>query len=216
MGRSWTEDAYERARPIWDQIFRHPFLAEIRDGTLPDEKLLFYFEQNTKFIETAVRCRSVAAAKSDDREALAFFTVRTAELMEELEHQRENLRELGGDPDAPIAPTCHAYTNHLQVVAWSRPPEWYVGTFLPCPWTYDLIAAEFEDKLSHPLHAKWWAFYWSDEHKALCDRYRDFANRFVDGYPDQRRELMIEDFLLNSRYELRFWDMAYNMERWEI
>jgi thiaminase/transcriptional activator TenA len=216
MSAEWTTEAYERAKPIWSRIFEHPFLSEIRAGTLPEEKLIFYFEQNTKFIETAVRCRSVAAAKSDDRDTLSFFTVRTTELMEELEHQREMLRSMGGNPDAPTAPGCQAYINHLQVVAWSRPPEWYVGTFLPCPWTYDLIAETFEGRLSNPLHEKWWAFYWSAEHNALCDRYREFADRYVGSYPASRRELMIEDFLLNSRYELRFWDMAYNKETWDV
>ncbi len=216
MTDSWTEEAYERAQPIWERIFQHPFLREIREGTLPEDKLLFYFEQNTKFIETAVRCRSVAAAKSDNREILAFFTLRTAELMEELEHQRDMLRDLGGDPDAPIAPTCHAYTNHLLVVAWSRPPEWYVGTFLPCPWTYDIIGEGFGKSLANPLHARWWSFYWSDEHKALCDRYRKFANDHTVNYTQERREAMIQDFLNNSRYELRFWDMAYAKERWEV
>lgn len=211
----WTDEARAAAAPIWERILRHPFLEEIRAGSLPQDKLVFYFEQNVRFIETVVRGRSVAAAKSADRESLEFFTTRTAELLEELEHQRQMLRDLGGDPDAPIAPTCHAYTNHLQVVAWSRPPEWYVGTFLPCPWTYDLIGEEFRGKLQNPLHAQWWSFYASPEHNALCERYRAFVDERVADYRPQQRARMIQDFLYNSRYELRFWTMAYTKERWE-
>ncbi len=216
MASAWSEEAHDRAAPIWARIWEHPFLREIREGSLPDARLLFYFEQNTKFIETAVRCRSIAAAKSSDRETLAFFTVRTGELMEELEHQRQMLRDLGGNPDAPIAPTCHAYTNHLQVVSWSRPPGWYIGTFLPCPWTYDILGTQFDGTLAHPLHSKWWSFYGSEAHKLLAQRYREFADEAASHFSPTDRELMIQDFVNNSRYELRFWDMAYNQETWEV
>ena len=44
MGQSWTEQAYAATEPMWQKIYDHPFLEELVDGTLPDEKLMCYFE----------------------------------------------------------------------------------------------------------------------------------------------------------------------------
>jgi len=35
----------EAAQPIWDQILRHPYLQELRSGTLPLETFRFYVQQ---------------------------------------------------------------------------------------------------------------------------------------------------------------------------
>src|SRR5262245_40228684 len=73
MGGTWTERAYAATEPLWAQIYAHPFLTELAAGTLPDDKLIFYFEQNVHYIDTVVRCRAVAVAKSTSPEVRDFF-----------------------------------------------------------------------------------------------------------------------------------------------
>ena len=34
---SFSEKLRSEAQPIWSQIFQHPFLKEIKDGTLPED-----------------------------------------------------------------------------------------------------------------------------------------------------------------------------------
>ena len=43
-------------------LFR--FLKDLAAGTLSDERLAFYFEQNTHYINNVVKCRSIATAKA--------------------------------------------------------------------------------------------------------------------------------------------------------
>src|SRR5580765_6369164 len=124
---------------MWQRIYEHPFLIELADGSLPDEKLLFYFEQNVHYIDTVVRCRAVAVAKSTSSEVRDFFLGPIPVFVDELKHQQTMLAKLGGRVNAPIAPACHGYTRHILTLAWSREPVEYFGAFLPCPWTYDLI-----------------------------------------------------------------------------
>jgi thiaminase (transcriptional activator TenA) len=213
---TWTQRAYAATAPMWAKIDAHPFLKELADGTLPDEKLVFYFEQNVYYIEAVIRCRAVAVAKATNPEVRDFFLGPIPVFVDELKHQQTMLTRLGGRANPPIAPACHAYTRHILTLAWSREPVEYFGAFLPCPWTYDLIGQRFKGKLQKQSHIDWWEFYMSREHNDMCDRYRGMVDRLAAELPPARQDDMIENFRLSLRYEYRFWDMAYKLEQWEI
>jgi thiaminase/transcriptional activator TenA len=216
MTESWTGETYALTKPMFEKIQAHPFLRELEEGTLADEKLVFYFEQNLHYIEAVVRCRAVAVAKSMSEEVRDFFLGPIPVFVDELKHQRRMVEALGGRPDAPLAPTCHGYTRHILTLAWSREPVEYFGAFLPCPWTYDIIGQQLKGRLKKASHLDWWKFYMSTDHNDMCERYRNMVDRLAVDLPPQRREQMREDFRTSLRYEYRFWSMAYNLERWDI
>ena len=64
----WTEYMYEQTKDMWERIYEHPFLQDLAAGTLSNERLSFYFEQNTHYIDNVVRCRSIATAKAHNDE----------------------------------------------------------------------------------------------------------------------------------------------------
>lgn len=213
---SWTSHMYDTTQHLWDQIYEHPFLKELSEGTLSKERLAFYFEQNVHYIDNVVRCRSVAAAKAHNDEIRNFFLERTSMVVDELEHQETMLAAVGGTYGARIAPTCHAYTRHIQMLAWTRDPVEYLGSFLPCPWTYDEIGKQMRGAALEGVPAEWWDFYMSEEHNTLCDNYRAFVDEYSEGLSDERRQQMLDNFVLSLNYEYRFWDMAYNLEQWPL
>ena len=174
---SWTQHMYDETSQLWERIYRHPFLQDLAAGELSDERLAFYFEQNTHYIDNVVRCRSLATAKAQDEEERLFFLGRTSMVVDELEHQKQMLKAVGGDPAAPMAPTCHAYTRHNLSLAWSKLPVEYLGSFLPCPWTYDEIGIQLRSASLQPETAEWWEFYMSEEHNELCTNYRAYVDK---------------------------------------
>jgi thiaminase (transcriptional activator TenA) len=212
--RSYTQEAVEAVAPLWGAILEHPFITGLRDGTLPDASLIFYFEQNIHYIDTVVRCRTVAASKARTDKERNFFLDRAPVVVEELQHQRNMLASLGGNPNAPIAPACHGYTRHILSLAWARKPVEYFGAFLPCPLSYDEIGRQLKGKLKKPVHQDWWAFYSSREHNDMCGRYRAFVDELAADLSSTERQEMLRNFVLGSKYEYWFWDMAYNRETW--
>jgi thiaminase/transcriptional activator TenA len=214
MATSWTEHARQTVAPIWERILEHPFIAELRDGTLPSEKLIFYFEQNVPYIDTVMRCRAIAAAKSTSHAERDFFLDRTPVIAEELRHQEQMLQTLGGNPKAPIAPACHGYTRHILNLAWSGKPVQYFGAFLPCPLTYDQIGQHLKGQLKVAAHQDWWEFYSSREHNEMCENYTAYVDEHVAELTPAEREQLLKNFVLSTKYEYWFWDMAYNMEKW--
>ncbi len=43
---SFSEQLRREAEPVWERVFSHPFLREIKDGTLPLEKFRYYLGQD--------------------------------------------------------------------------------------------------------------------------------------------------------------------------
>ena len=163
-----------------------------------------------------IRCRSIATAKAHNDEIRDFFLDRTALVVESLEHQIDMLKRVGGRLDARIAPTCHAYSHHILNLAWTKDPVEYLGSFLACPWVYDEIGKQLRTAALKGTHAEWWEFYSSEEHNEMCDNYRAFVDKYAEQMSDERRQQMLDNFIISLNYEYGFWDMAYNLEQWPL
>ena len=61
---SFSEQLRSEAEPIWRQIFQHPFLQEIKDGTLPEETFRYYLIQDYLYLEGFGRTVALALAKA--------------------------------------------------------------------------------------------------------------------------------------------------------
>jgi thiaminase/transcriptional activator TenA len=58
--------------------------------------------------------------------------------------------------------------------------------------------------------------YSSEEFGVLTDWTIDFMNRVAEGLPEQELARLEERFLIASKLEYMFWDMAYRKEEWPI
>jgi thiaminase/transcriptional activator TenA len=202
---------------IWDRIYAHPFLLEIEDGTLPDDKLLYYFIQNVFYIEMAVRFSAEASAKADDGAAreLCFGLFEFGR--EELARQRDYVRELaGGEPDWEPAPTSFAYTRHLMTLAAYGGAEDLIVGLMPCEWTYDEFSHRLAPIVKHPLHRQWLQTFAGPEHDELSVRYKAVVDDITERAWPSRREQLSGIFKTSSRYEWMFWEMAYTKESWPV
>ena len=72
----FSEQLRAEAEPIWRAIFRHPFLREIKDGTLPLETFRYYLGQDYHYLEGFGRAVAMTLAKAPD-----------AALLQELAHR---------------------------------------------------------------------------------------------------------------------------------
>ena len=78
----------EEAQPIWEAIFTHPFLRDIKDGTLPLETFQYYLGQDYHYLEGFGRAVALALAKSPDSELLQQLAHRVMTPVERPLHHR--------------------------------------------------------------------------------------------------------------------------------
>ena len=105
---SFSEQLRDEAQPIWRAIFAHPFLQEIRDGTLPIEKFRYYLTQDYQYLEGFGRTVVLTMAKAPNSQTLEELSHRVLtpierplhhKLLEAAEVSQEYINEVGRSPD---------------------------------------------------------------------------------------------------------------------
>ncbi len=219
---SYTEELRTAAAPIWDQCLRHPFVQGIGDGTLPAERFRFYVRQDYVFLIEYSRFLALAVAKAPEPETMGkLASLLHATLNTEMALHRSYCAQFGiseAELEATQpAPTTYAYTRHLLAVAYSSPFPDLLAALLPCQWGYCEIGqalARRGEPVHAPLYAQWVRTYADPEFAALAQWMRQLLDRAAAGASDDDRRRWRELFLLSSRYEYLFWEMAYRGEKW--
>ena len=117
---SFSDQLRAEAQPIWREIFAHPFLRSIKDGTLPLETFQYYLGQDYLYLEGFARCVALALAKAPNAGVLEEMAKRVMTPIERpLQHK---LLEAAGltldDAKAAVhSPTNAGYVNHMLSVA---------------------------------------------------------------------------------------------------
>jgi thiaminase/transcriptional activator TenA len=218
MTSRFTDDLWQEAQPIWQAIVAHPFLAEIRAGTLPIESFRYYVGQDYHYLEGFARTVASALAKAPTSDLMGAIAKRVMTPIERPLHER--LFALAGlDPasveDIVIAPTNLAYQNHMLSVASRGGLGETAAALLPCPWTYHELGGHVAD-VAHPIYGAWAAFYSEGLLAESCRAWRQFVDDEAAEAGPRTRATMRRVFLQSMRYEWMFWEMAYRREAWPI
>src|SRR5689334_3591585 len=69
----FTEQLHQQAAAVREQVFHHPFVTGIGDGTLPLAAFRYYMCQDYVFLIDYCRVLALAVAKADDLETMGRF-----------------------------------------------------------------------------------------------------------------------------------------------
>jgi thiaminase (transcriptional activator TenA) len=217
-----SEMLLREAGSIRQEISHHPFVTELKDGTLATEKFRFYLEQDYLFLIEYCRVFGLAVAKARD---LAIMT-RLAQLLRttlevEMDLHRSYSAEFGISRErleqAEASAVTHAYTRHLLNVAWSGGLGEILASLLPCQWGYwelGLQLAENGGTAADNPYRQWVVTYSSPEFGELASWLREVVDGMAEGAGKEERTRMEREYMASSRYELLFWDMAWRQEAW--
>ena len=219
----FTDELRRAAAPIWEADLKHPFVRGIADGTLPTEKFKFYLIQDYLFLLDYSRVFAHGVIKAHDEATMAMFAELLNETLNtEMDLHRGYCEKFGisaADMEtAPIAPTTHAYTRHILNVAEAGTLAELVAGVLPCQWGYAEIGTTLAEQGGSPalLYQEWIDMYASPEFLALGKSLRGLLNGLTAESSSSAKERIKNCFLMSSRYEYLFWEMAYTQEEWKI
>lgn len=219
----FTDELRQSAAPIWEADLRHPFVSGIADGTLPQEKFKFYLIQDYLFLLDYSRVFAHGVIKAPDEATMALFSQLLNETLNtEMDLHRGYCEKFGISAaemeQAPVAPTTHAYTRHLLHVAQSGNLAALIAGVLPCQWGYAEIGTTLAQQggSPEPLYQEWIEMYASEAFLALGKWLRSLLNQLTAESSPAEKELLKAHFLLSSRYEYLFWEMAWTQETWQI
>ena len=209
---------------LWERIFAHPFLIELSEGRLPLDVFRFYVKQDYVYLLEFSRCLGIAPAKAADRETMrTFASLLDASLTVEVEMLERLGKKIGIAADelrtSKAAPTNVAYTRHLLSVAYGGTVGEIMAAMLPCMWSYQEIGERLLDQnrlKCNTIYSEWCATYRTQEYMDLVSWYRRLVDDLASESGSLMRKKMRTYFVLSSRYEYLFWDMAYRQEEWPL
>ncbi len=221
---SFSEHLRKMAKPIWDAQLRHPFVVALGKGTLPERKFKYYILQDARFLGDLARVFAAAAHKAPDSESALRFN----KLAEETITVERSLHESYGDrwkmtskqmTSVPMAPTNYAYTRHMLAVAATGSAVEITVVALPCAWIYCVVGQHLlkngPPRPGHP-YRDWLLLYASPEFAEVQRWMRAKVDLWAKTAVREEKQRMEEAFVISSRYEWMFWEMAWNEEKWPV
>ncbi|ULA63618.1 MAG: Aminopyrimidine aminohydrolase [Nitrospira sp.] len=221
---SFSNHLRKLAQPIWEAQLTHPFVIALGNGTLPERKFKYYILQDARFLGDLARLFAAGAVNAPDSES----ALRFAKLAEETIVVERSLHESYGKQwkmtarqmtSVPMAPTNYAYTRHMLSVAHTGSAVEIAVVALPCAWIYCVVGQHLlkngPPKKNHP-YRNWLMLYASPEFAEVQQWMRKKVDQWAKTAGVEEKRRMEESFLISSRYEWMFWDMAWNEEQWPV
>lgn len=213
---------WQVGRDVWEKQFTHPFVVALGNGSLPRANFEFYIRQDARFLEELTKMFAYAVIKSREpalMEAFGNSLLNTIKVEREL-HQ-SFAREFGltvADMEATkLAPTNYAYTRHYLSIGANGDLAEIITAVLPCAWIYAEVGRHFvrlgEPPAAHP-YRNWIATYAAPGFEEVGAWLRTTLNRLVEKADESTLQRLEEIFVISSRYEWMFWEMAWKMEQW--
>jgi len=223
MAQRFTEDLRGSAAHIWQRQHDHPFVRGIGEGSLPLEKFTFWVRQDYLFLIEYARLLALATARSPEWDTLRRFSrLLTATVDEEMSLHCRCAQRLGIGVEKlqreSKAPTTQGYTDFLVRVAATGDFAELVSALLPCMWGYSELGQRLAKgpRPRRPEYAEWIDMYASSGFAELAEWCCGLLDCLAAGVSSFQRDRLQAVFFTSSRYELRFWDMAWNMESWPL
>ena len=212
------------AAPIWRQQQAHPFLRGLADGTLPAAKFLFYTRQDAVFLREMNRVFGYGAARAEtgaDQAHFARLLIETQQILDDLHGRYAASQGVDAGDLAATRPAAvtYAYSRHLLSTAVADSYPALIAALLPSMWMYDelghALAAQGTPPADHP-YRDWLQVHAGPHLQDITAWMRALLDRRAPTLSTADRAHLQDVFLISSRYEILFWEMAWREEDWPV
>ena len=211
---------HDAAAPVWEACLRHPFVTGIGDGTLDMEKFRYFMLQDYLYLFDYARVFALGVVKARDPELMRVFAANVdAILGGEMKIHRAYMKRLDVTEEQVFAvkPALAnlSYTNYMLSVAQTGGPMEIVASILACSWSYAEIGqalAAIPGAAEHPFYGEWIRGYASEEYAATNQALIELMDSLAADAGEEQLAYLTDVFVNCSRYELGFWDMAWDVQ----
>ncbi len=195
--------AYER---MWKEATRHPFLEEVKVGTLAPERFARWLVEDYHFVRHLFKMQARLAAAAPRRD-LDLIARGLCSLVEELHWFERNAQRLKLDLTLPMLPACKAYTDFLHSLSY----EPYVAQLVAL-WALERAYLEgWQQALPAASPYEEFVQRWTaPEFEEYVNALEQAALQALEDAAEHERTAAAEAFYWVAYYERTFWDMVYD------
>lgn len=215
------ERLLDATKDIWKKYNEHPFVLGIQDGTLDKEKFRYYIVQDYLYLEDYAKTFAVGVAKAKNLKIANLFAKYINVMNGELDIHNGYLAKLGVTQEeiesTPRALDNLSYTSYMLRVAYEEGQAEIFAAILACAYSYEIIAKNIvknnPSSVDDEFYSDWVKGYISDGYAAENAVLLEVMDSLTEEYTEQQIQHLTDIFVACSRYELAFWEMAWNMSR---
>ncbi len=209
--RIFSEWLRRQCEAEWTAVVTHPFAMAINEGTVPDEALRRYLEQDFQFVDSFTALLGAAVAAADTFEARVPYGKFLGQVAttEEKTYFHRALAELGGSTDTPAEPVTAAFGQLMDEVRASQDYLLIVTVLCVAEWCYLGWASRAREPLPERfVHREWIELHEGAEFRAWVAFLRGELDRLGADLAEERRQEVLGVFRRAVELERAFFDMA--------
>lgn len=214
----WSQRAWHAIMPIYEKTIALPFIQELAHGTLPNEKFVFYIQQDALYLADYGNVLKTLATRLTKPEHInTFHNFVHENLAAENELHRTFFAELHAVQAQTPSPTCLLYTSFL-LRQWRAPPEVMAAAVLPCFWIYHEVGKTIfanQTQKVNPYQA-WVNTYGGKSYAQSVKTAIAICDELAASCSELQQQAMTAAFMTSAKLEWMFWDSAYHLETWKI
>lgn len=218
----FTDYLFEEVKDIFNGYLEHKFVKELGKGTLDREKFKDYLIQDYLYLKEYAKVFCVGVVKAETMDEMKFFYDSIKGIMEdETAIHIKYLKDFGISPkeaeNKKINLTNSSYTSYMLGQALTGDIYDIIAAVLPCTWSYNYIGHElykrYKNELENNFYKPWIEVYVDKQYDKFTKEWLDYTNRMCQDLSDEKKKRLKDIFIKSSLYEMKFWDMAYKLER---
>lgn len=216
-----TEKLLAATREIWAAYPVHPFVLGIQNGTLDKEKFRYYIMQDYLYLRDYAKVFAIGVAKAKSVETAQLFAGYIAVMNGEMDIHGGYMGRFGITQAEieQMQPSLDnlSYTSYMLRVAYEEGEAEILAAILSCAYSYEWIAKKIveqaPDSIHNSLYGDWIQGYASASYAAGNVVLLNTLDALTVSYSDRQIQHLIDIFVACSRYELAFWQMAWDMQK---
>lgn len=216
--QSLSEKMLDRVADLWESYSVHPFVLGLRDGTLDREKFRRYIVQDYLYLVEYAKVFALGLARSKSPETLHLFSdyinVLTGDEMDIHRGYMGRFEITQEELDAtPRSLDNLSYTSYMLRIAYEEDEVAILAAILACAISYEAIARRMVEEnpacVDDAFYGDWIRGYAADDYARQNKKLTGMLDRLTENLSACQQEHLIDIFENCSRYELGFWDMAW-------
>ena len=217
-----TERLLSVTKDIWAAYNEHPFVLGIQNGTLDQEKFRYYIIQDFLYLEEYAKVFALGIAKAKSPETIQLFSKYVTLLTEgEMDIHRGYMGKFAVSREeletTPRALDNLSYTSYMLRVAYEEGEAEILAAILSCAYSYEVITKTLLERnpaaVDHPFYGEWVKGYVDPQYSEANILLLEMTDRLAQHYTEAQIRHLEEIFVACSRYELAFWELAWNMSK---
>ena len=195
-----SERLLNASKTIWDAYNEHPFVLGIQNGTLERDKFRYYIMQDFLYLKDYAKTYAVGVAKAKSVETANLFAKYINVMNGELDVHKGYMGKFAVTQEEidAMKPSLDnlSYTSYMVRVAYDESEVEVLAAVLSCAYSYEVIAKKIV--ANRP-----------EGNVILIET----LDRLSAHYTEEQLRHLEDIFIACSRYEMAFWQMAWEMRQ---